>query len=59
LELSVRSANCLKATQIKTIGQLARKNEGELLKMRNFGKKSLGEIKKILKSYGFSLGMKK
>jgi len=59
LELSVRSANCLKDGRIKTIGQLAKKNEEELLKMRNFGKKSLEEIKKILTSYGLSLGMKR
>ena len=59
LELSVRSANCLKDGRIKTIGQLARKSEEELLKMRNFGKKSLLEIKKILTSYGLSLGLKR
>lgn len=59
LELSVRSANCLKEGRIKTIGQLAKKSEEELLKMRNFGKKSVEEIKEILKSYGLSLGMKK
>lgn len=59
LELSVRSANCLKDGRIKTIGQLAKKTEEELLKMRNFGKKSLVEMKKILASYGLSLGMKR
>jgi DNA-directed RNA polymerase subunit alpha len=59
VELSVRSANCLKEGRIKTIGQLVRKSEGELLKMRNFGKKSVEEIKEILKSYGLSLGMKR
>lgn len=58
LELSVRSANCLKEGRIKTIGQLAKKSEEELLKMRNFGKKSLAEIKEILTRYGLSLGMK-
>lgn len=58
LELSVRSANCLKEGKIKTIGQLAKKREEELLKMRNFGKKSLVEIKEILTRYGLSLGMK-
>lgn len=57
LELSVRSANCLKIVKIKTIGQLARKKQEELLKIRNFGKKSLEEIKKILKNYGLFLGM--
>lgn len=59
LELSVRSANCLKDGRIKTIGQLARKSEEDLLKMRNFGKKSSVEIKKVLTSYGLSLGMKR
>jgi DNA-directed RNA polymerase subunit alpha len=59
LELSVRSANCLKEGRIKTIGQLSRRSEEELLKMRNFGKKSLEEIKKILINYGLSLGMKR
>ncbi|KKK72148.1 hypothetical protein LCGC14_2906780, partial [marine sediment metagenome] len=59
VELSVRSANCLKEGKIKTIGQLVRKSEEELLKMRNFGKKSVEEIKEILKSYGLSLGMKR
>ncbi len=59
LELSVRSTNCLETAQIRTIGQLAQKSEAELLKMRNFGKKSLEEIKKTLASYGLSLGMKK
>ncbi|MBU4561704.1 DNA-directed RNA polymerase subunit alpha [bacterium] len=59
VELSVRSANCLKEGKIKTIGQLTRKSEEELLKMRNFGKKSVEEIKEILKNYGLSLGMKK
>ena len=59
MELSVRSANCLKEGKIKTIGQLVRKSEEGLLKMRNFGKKSVEEIKEILKNYGLSLGMKK
>lgn len=58
LELSVRSTNCLKEARIKTIGDLVKKTELEMLKYRNFGKKSLGEINKILVSMGLSLGMK-
>ena len=58
LELSVRSSNCLKEARIKTIGDLVRRSELEMLKYRNFGKKSLAEINKILVSMGLSLGMK-
>ncbi|HQP09815.1 MAG TPA: DNA-directed RNA polymerase subunit alpha [Candidatus Omnitrophota bacterium] len=58
LELSVRSANCLKEGNIKTIAELVRKPESELLTYRNFGKKSLTEINEILKVMGLSLGMK-
>lgn len=58
LELSVRSANCLKEAQIKTIGDLVKQTEDEMLEYRNFGKKSLGEIVEILKGMGLSLGMK-
>jgi len=58
LELSVRSTNCLKEARIKTIGDLVRKTELEMLKYRNFGKKSLGEINKILVEMRLSLGMK-
>ncbi|MFH1791920.1 MAG: DNA-directed RNA polymerase subunit alpha [Candidatus Omnitrophota bacterium] len=58
LELSVRSANCLKEGRIKTIGELVRKSEMEMLKYRNFGKKSLTEINKILLDMGLHLGMK-
>jgi DNA-directed RNA polymerase subunit alpha len=58
LELSVRSANCLQEAKINTIGDLAQKSEMEMLKYRNFGKKSLAEINKILASMGLSLGMK-
>jgi DNA-directed RNA polymerase subunit alpha len=58
LELSVRSANCLKESQIKTIGDLVQKTESEMLKYRNFGKKSLQEIIEILNGMGISLGMK-
>ncbi len=58
LELSVRSANCLKEANIKTIADLVRKPESELLNFRNFGKKSLSEINDLLKAMGLSLGMK-
>lgn len=58
LELSVRSANCLREAKIKTIGDLVKKSEADMLKNRNFGKKSLAEINEILKGMGLSLGMK-
>ena len=58
LELSVRSANCLEEARIKSIGDLVQKTEMEMLKYRNFGKKSLAEINSILGSMGLSLGMK-
>jgi DNA-directed RNA polymerase subunit alpha len=58
LELSVRSANCLKDANIKTISELVRKTEPELLSFRNFGKKSLTEIDDLLKVMGLHLGMK-
>ncbi len=57
LELSVRSSNCLKDAKIKTIGDLVKKTEMEMLKYRNFGKKSLSEINKILVTMGLHLGM--
>jgi DNA-directed RNA polymerase subunit alpha len=57
LELSVRSYNCLKKTNIETIGELVQKTEAEMLKTKNFGRKSLNEIKEILKTMGLSLGM--
>jgi len=57
IELSVRSANCITSANIKTIGDLVSKNEAEMLKYRNFGKKSLNEIKEILTGMGLSLGM--
>jgi DNA-directed RNA polymerase subunit alpha len=57
LELSVRSANCLAAAKIKTLGDLVQKSEVEMLKYRNFGKKSLGELNSILKKLGLSFGM--
>ncbi|HSL24511.1 MAG TPA: DNA-directed RNA polymerase subunit alpha [Vicinamibacterales bacterium] len=58
LELSVRSYNCLKNANIRTIRELVQKTEGEMLKTKNFGRKSLNEIKEILTSMGLSLGMK-
>lgn len=58
IELSVRAANCLNNANITTVGQLAMKTEGEMLKYRNFGKKSLNEIKEKLVQHGLSLGMK-
>ncbi len=57
LELSVRSYNCLKNADIRTIGDLVQKNEAEMLKTRNFGRKSLNEIKEILTGMGLGLGM--
>jgi DNA-directed RNA polymerase subunit alpha len=58
LELSVRSANCLQNANIKYIGELVQKTEAEMLKTKNFGRKSLKEIKEILAGMGLSLGMK-
>lgn len=58
LELSVRSYNCLKNAQIQTIGELVQKTEQEMLKTKNFGRKSLNEIKAILQTMGLSLGMR-
>lgn len=57
LELSVRAANCLKAAEIRTIGELVVRNEEEMLSFHNFGKKSLDEIKAILETLGLGLGM--
>src|SRR5213594_1391063 len=57
IELSVRAANCLNNANITTVGQLAMKSEQEMLKYRNFGKKSLNEIKEKLSALGLSLGM--
>jgi len=57
IELSVRAANCLNNANITTVGQLAMKTEAEMLKYRNFGKKSLNEIKEKLASLSLSLGM--
>ena len=58
MELSVRSYNCLKNANIRTIGELVQKSEAEMLKTKNFGRKSLNEIKEILSEMGLSLGMK-
>jgi DNA-directed RNA polymerase subunit alpha len=58
MELSVRSYNCLKNANIRTIGELVQKTESEMLKTKNFGRKSLNEIKEILAGMGLSLGMK-
>jgi DNA-directed RNA polymerase subunit alpha len=58
LELSVRSYNCLKNANIQTIRELVQKSENEMLKTKNFGRKSLNEIKDILVKMGLSLGMK-
>ncbi|MCP3851537.1 MAG: DNA-directed RNA polymerase subunit alpha [Gammaproteobacteria bacterium] len=58
LELSVRSANCLKNAQIQYIGQLVQKTDAEMLKTKNFGRKSLNEIKALLSEHELTLGMK-
>ena len=58
LELSVRSYNCLKNADIKSIGELVQRTEAEMLKTKNFGRKSLNEIKEILSEMGLSFGMK-
>ena len=57
LELSVRSSNCLKNARIHTIYQLVQKTDSEMLKTKNFGRKSLNEIKEVLASMDLSLGM--
>jgi DNA-directed RNA polymerase subunit alpha len=58
LDLSVRAENCLQAANIKYIGDLVQKTESEMLKTKNFGRKSLKEIKELLAEMGLSLGMK-
>jgi DNA-directed RNA polymerase subunit alpha len=58
LELSVRSANCLKKANIRFIGELVQRSESEMLKTKNFGRKSLNEIREILSEMGLALGMK-
>ena len=57
LELSVRSANCLQNADIKFIGELVQRSEAEMLKTKNFGRKSLNEIKEILREMGLDFGM--
>jgi DNA-directed RNA polymerase subunit alpha len=57
LELSVRSSNCLRAAEIKTLADLVKKSEAEMLKYRNFGRKSLTELNQILAELGLSFGM--
>jgi DNA-directed RNA polymerase subunit alpha len=57
LELSVRSSNCLRAAEIKNLGDLVQKSEVEMLKFRNFGRKSLKEIQDILSEMGLHFGM--
>jgi DNA-directed RNA polymerase subunit alpha len=57
LELSVRSSNCLKASNIRTLGDLVQRSEPEMLRFRNFGKKSLDEISEILQAHGLHFGM--
>jgi DNA-directed RNA polymerase subunit alpha len=57
LELSVRSSNCLKNANIRTIGELTKKTEADIAKSRNVGKKSLTEIKEKLQEWNLSLGM--
>ena len=58
LDLSVRSANCLQNADIKYIGELVQRSESEMLKTKNFGRKSLLEIKELLTEMGLALGMK-
>ena len=58
LELSVRSYNCLKNANIRTIGELVQKSEPEMLRTKNFGRESLNEIKEILQNMGLGLGMR-
>jgi DNA-directed RNA polymerase subunit alpha len=57
LDLSVRSANCLKNANIRTLGDLVQRTEREMLSTKNFGRKSLDEIKDVLASLGLSFGM--
>ena len=58
LELSVRSANCLQNADIKFVGELIQRSEGEMLRTKNFGRKSLNEIKEILTRLNLEFGMK-
>jgi DNA-directed RNA polymerase alpha subunit len=58
LELSVRSYSCLKNANIRTLGELAAKTEAEMLKTKNFGRKSLNELKQVLAAFGLRFGMR-
>ena len=58
MDLSVRALNCLKAAEVDTLGDLVSFNKNDLMKFRNFGKKSLTEIKDVLASRGLSLGLR-
>jgi DNA-directed RNA polymerase subunit alpha len=58
LELSVRAANCLQNADIKYIGELVQRTEAEMLKTKNFGRKSLNEIKEMLADMGLAFGLK-
>jgi DNA-directed RNA polymerase alpha subunit len=58
LKLSVRNYNCLKNADIRTVGQLVKRTESEMLRFRNVGKRTLGEFKKVLAGMGLSFGMK-
>ena len=58
LELSVRATNCLKSANITTVGELVQRSEQDMLKTKNFGRKSLDEIKNVLINLGFDFGMK-
>jgi hypothetical protein len=57
LELSIRTGNCLKSANINYIGELVQKNESELMRLENFGRKSLNEVKEVLETMDLSLGM--
>jgi DNA-directed RNA polymerase subunit alpha len=57
MDLSVRALNCLKAAEVATLGQLVQFNKNDLLKFRNFGKKSLTEIEDLIKTKGLNFGM--
>ena len=57
LELSVRSINCLQNASIRTIGELVQKTESEMLRTKNFGRKSLNELKELLDAMGLTFGM--
>ena len=58
MELSVRSANCLQNADVRYIGELVQRTEAEMLKTKNFGRKSLNEIRELLTDMGLSLGMR-